>query len=50
MDEAAPDVLACMAIDESLRARLHGAKPLERVNREIKRPTDAAGTFPTARP
>jgi len=31
------DVLAYMAFDESLRAKLHSTNPLERVNKEIKR-------------
>jgi transposase-like protein len=39
MDEAEHDVLAYMAFDESLRSKLHGTNPLERVNKEIKRRT-----------
>lgn len=35
-----------MAFDESLRLKLHGTNPLERVNKEIKRRTNVIGIFP----
>ena len=43
MASAEHDVLAYMAFDESLRSKLHGTNPLERVNKEIKRRTNVVG-------
>ena len=40
---AAHDVLADMAFDESLRSKRHSTNPLERVNPEIKRRTNVVG-------
>ncbi|GMG85352.1 hypothetical protein LNKW23_45720 [Paralimibaculum aggregatum] len=45
MEQAEHDVLACMALDETLRARLHGTNPPERADKEIGRRTDAVGIF-----
>ena len=46
MDEAEHDVLAYMAFDETLRAKLHSTNPLERVNKEIKRRTNVVALRP----
>ncbi|MFC3119682.1 transposase [Jhaorihella thermophila] len=46
MGEAEHDVLAWMAHDESLRSKLRGTNPLERVNKEIKRRANVVGIFP----
>ena len=39
-------VLAHMAFDETLRAKLHGTNPPERAGKEIKRRTNPVGIFP----
>lgn len=46
MYDAGHGVLAYMAFDESLRSKLQSTKPLERVNKEIKRRTNVIGIFP----
>ncbi len=46
MDDAEPDVLACMTFPQEHRARLHSTNPIERLNGEIKRRTDVVGIFP----
>ena len=43
MDEAEPDVLACMTFPKEHRAKLHSTNPIERLNGEIKRRTEAVG-------
>jgi transposase-like protein len=47
MDSAEADVLAFMTFPKEHRAKIHSTNPLERVNGEIKRPTDVVGIFPT---
>ena len=44
---AEPDVLARMAVDESLRSKLRGTNSPERVTKEIGRRTNVAGIFPS---
>lgn len=46
MDGAEADVLAHMAFPKEHRAKIHSTNPLERLNGEIKRPTDVVGIFP----
>ena len=46
MDAAEDDVLAFMNYPKEHRARIHSTNPLERLNSEIKRPTDVVGIFP----
>ena len=44
MDQAETDVLAYMAFPAAHRTKLHSVNPLERLNGEIKRRTDVAGS------
>ena len=46
MDEAEPEVLACMSCPKEHRAKLHSTNPIERRNGEIKRRTEVVGIFP----
>ena len=46
MDGAEPDVLTYMTFPKEHRAKLHSTNPIERLNGEIKRRTDAVGIFP----
>lgn len=46
MDEAEPDVLAYMSFPREHRTKLHSTNPIERLNGEIKRRTEAVGNFP----
>jgi transposase-like protein len=46
LDEAEEDVLACMTFPKSHWARLHSTNPIERLNDEIKRRTEAVSIFP----
>ena len=49
MDDAEPDVLACMGFPSQHRAKLHSTNPLERLNGEIKRRTEVVGVRPRPR-
>jgi transposase-like protein len=46
MDEAETDVLASMGFSGDHWSKIHSANGLERLNGEIKRRTEVAGTFP----
>jgi transposase-like protein len=46
MDAAEEDVLAFMDFPREHRAKIHSTNPIERLNGEIKRRTDAVGMFP----
>lgn len=46
MDNAEHDVLACMSFPKEHWAKLHSTNPIERLNGEIKRRTEATGIFP----
>ena len=45
-DKAESEVLAYLSYPKSRRAIICSTNPIERLNREIKRCTDAAGVFP----
>lgn len=46
MDEAEDDVLAYMTFPKEHRTKIHSTNPIERLNGEIKRRTEAVGIFP----
>ncbi len=46
MDEAEADVLAYMGFPAAHRLKLHSTNPIERLNGEIKRRTEAHSTYP----
>ena len=46
MDDSEPDVLAYRAFPVPHRTKLHDTNPLERLNKEVKRPADVVGIFP----
>ena len=50
MDASREDVLAYMDYPKEHRAQIASTKPLERVNKEIKRRADVVGIFPNERP
>jgi len=47
MDGAEEDVLACMTVPAEHRAKLRSMNPIEPLNGNIKRHTDAVGIFPS---
>ena len=49
MDEAEPDVLACMTFPAAHRVKLHSTNSPERPDGEVKRRTGVAGIFPNER-
>ena len=46
IDDSETDVLAHMDFPASYRAKLHLTKPLQRLNKEVKRRADVVGIFP----
>ena len=46
MDDAEADVLAYMGFPAQHRTKIHSTNPLERLNGEIKRRSEAVGIFP----
>jgi len=46
MDDAEPDVLACMTFPLQHRTKLHSTSPIERLNGELEHRTEAGGIFP----
>jgi len=46
LEHAEPDVLGCMVFPREHWIRIYSTDPLERLNEEIKRRTNAVGVFP----
>jgi putative transposase len=46
LDEAEADVLAYMSFPPARSTKLHSTNPIERLNGEIKRPTEVVSNFP----